>query len=118
MKLKAEGHVRRNLSEGFIKTFNLYNNDTKTSLCASFAPLYLSVSDGYNAWRDCLKPSELLSKLCRDNGLEDPLFSPGRITVAEKVFTGKTLFMNEGQDWTHTALGLPFSIYKHYINSK
>ncbi|KAE8299645.1 Fer-1-like protein 6 [Larimichthys crocea] len=53
--------------------------------------------DGYNAWRDCLKPSELLSKLCRDNGLEDPLFSPGRITVAEKVFTGKTLFMNEDE---------------------
>ncbi|TKS67677.1 Fer-1-like protein 6 [Collichthys lucidus] len=54
-------------------------------------------TDGYNAWRDCLKPSELLSKLCRENGLEDPLFSPGRITVAEKVFTGKTLFMNEDE---------------------
>lgn len=58
----------------------------------------LSVSDGYNAWRDSLKPSELLTKLCRDNGLEDPHFVPGRITVAGKVFTGKTLFMNEGED--------------------
>uniref|UniRef100_A0A671Z110 Fer-1 like family member 6 n=1 Tax=Sparus aurata TaxID=8175 RepID=A0A671Z110_SPAAU len=53
--------------------------------------------DGYNAWRDCLKPSELLSKLCRENGLEDPQFRPGRITVAEKVFTGKTLFMQEDE---------------------
>ncbi|KAM8750038.1 fer-1-like protein 6 [Acanthopagrus schlegelii] len=53
--------------------------------------------DGYNAWRDCLKPSELLSKLCRENGLEDPQFRPGRITVAEKVFTGKTLFMHEDE---------------------
>lgn len=58
----------------------------------------LPVSEGYNAWRDSLKPSELLTKLCRENGLEDPHFSPGRIIVAEKVFTGKTLFMNEGKD--------------------
>lgn len=50
---------------------------------------------GYNAWRDCLKPSELLTKLCRDNSLEDPQFRPGRITVAGRVFTGKTLFMDE-----------------------
>ncbi|XP_070694676.1 fer-1-like protein 6 [Pempheris klunzingeri] len=53
--------------------------------------------DGYNAWRDCLKPSELLSKLCRENRLDGPHFRPGRITVADKVFTGKTLFMDEDQ---------------------
>ncbi|GAA6219134.1 fer-1-like protein 6 [Lates japonicus] len=53
--------------------------------------------DGYNAWRDCLKPSELLSKLCKDNGLDGPHFRPGRITVADKVFTGKTRFMVEDQ---------------------
>lgn len=80
----------------------------KTSYCASSAPLCLSVSDGYNAWRDCLKPSELLSKLCRENGLDGPHFRPGRITVADKVFAGKTLFMREGKD--------QFSIYIHYIN--
>uniref|UniRef100_G3P0D3 Fer-1 like family member 6 n=1 Tax=Gasterosteus aculeatus aculeatus TaxID=481459 RepID=G3P0D3_GASAC len=54
--------------------------------------------DGYNAWRDGLKPSELLSKLCRDHGLEEPLFRPGRISVADKVFVGKTCFMHEGED--------------------
>uniref|UniRef100_A0A3P8UW27 C2 domain-containing protein n=1 Tax=Cynoglossus semilaevis TaxID=244447 RepID=A0A3P8UW27_CYNSE len=54
-------------------------------------------SDGYNAWRDCLKPSELLSKLCKDNGLDDPKFSPGQITVAGKVFAGKTVFMEEDE---------------------
>uniref|UniRef100_A0A8D3ABM4 Fer-1 like family member 6 n=1 Tax=Scophthalmus maximus TaxID=52904 RepID=A0A8D3ABM4_SCOMX len=53
--------------------------------------------DGYNTWRDCLPPSELLSKLCRENGVDGPHFRPGRITVADKVFTGKTLFMNEDQ---------------------
>lgn len=63
-------------------------------------PFCLSLSDGYNAWRDCLKPTELLTKLCKDNGLDEPRFSPGRITVANKVFTGKTLFMNEGTTCT------------------
>ncbi|CAN9498589.1 unnamed protein product [Ophioblennius macclurei] len=53
--------------------------------------------EGYNAWRDCLKPSELLSKMCRENGLEVPTFRPGHITVADKVFTGKTLFMDEDE---------------------
>uniref|UniRef100_A0A7N6B2H0 C2 domain-containing protein n=1 Tax=Anabas testudineus TaxID=64144 RepID=A0A7N6B2H0_ANATE len=53
--------------------------------------------EGYNAWRDCLKPSELLSKMCRENGLDGPHFRPGRITVADKVFTGKTLFMQEDE---------------------
>lgn len=64
----------------------------------------LSASDGYNAWRDYLKPTELLTKLCKDNGLEEPRFSPGRITVASKVFTGKTLFMNEGTSSTDSVL--------------
>ncbi|XP_023192514.1 fer-1-like protein 6 isoform X1 [Xiphophorus maculatus] len=52
---------------------------------------------GYNAWRDCLKPSELLSKMCRDNGVDGPHFSPGRIIVADKVFTGKTLYMHDDE---------------------
>ncbi|MEQ2263474.1 Fer-1-like protein 6, partial [Xenotaenia resolanae] len=52
---------------------------------------------GYNAWRDCLKPSELLSKMCKDNGVDGPHFSPGRIIVANKIFTGKTLFMHEDE---------------------
>uniref|UniRef100_A0AAX7T783 C2 domain-containing protein n=1 Tax=Astatotilapia calliptera TaxID=8154 RepID=A0AAX7T783_ASTCA len=53
--------------------------------------------EGYNAWRDCLKPSELLAKMCRESGLDSPHFSPGRIIVSEKVFTGKTLFMHEDE---------------------
>ncbi|XP_078796311.1 fer-1-like protein 6 isoform X2 [Oryzias latipes] len=53
--------------------------------------------EGYNAWRDSLKPSELLSKMCRENGLDAPRFSPGKISVADKVFHGKTLYMHEDQ---------------------
>lgn len=54
-------------------------------------------SEGYNAWRDCMKPTELLTKLCKENRLSVPRFQPGRITVGNKVFTGKTLFMDEGE---------------------
>uniref|UniRef100_A0AAR2KPC0 Fer-1 like family member 6 n=1 Tax=Pygocentrus nattereri TaxID=42514 RepID=A0AAR2KPC0_PYGNA len=35
--------------------------------------------DGYNAWRDCIKPTELLIKLCKENRLDNPRFTPGRI---------------------------------------
>ena len=77
--------------------------------CDWTCSLPLFVSEGYNAWRDCLKPSELLSKLCKDNGLDDPHFSPGRITLGDKVFTGKTLFMDEGKlDWTLLLWGVGY----------
>ncbi|XP_054644140.1 fer-1-like protein 6 isoform X3 [Dunckerocampus dactyliophorus] len=61
--------------------------------------------EGYNAWRDCLKPSELLTTLCKESGLDGPHFGPGRITVADKVFTGKTLFMHEDEE--------PMESYEH-----
>uniref|UniRef100_A0A673ZL60 Fer-1 like family member 6 n=1 Tax=Salmo trutta TaxID=8032 RepID=A0A673ZL60_SALTR len=63
--------------------------------------------DGYNAWRDSSKPSELLTKLCKENRLDGPYFRPGRITIGEKAFAGKTLFMDEEQtveSYEHLAL--------------
>uniref|UniRef100_A0A6Q2XG26 C2 domain-containing protein n=1 Tax=Esox lucius TaxID=8010 RepID=A0A6Q2XG26_ESOLU len=63
--------------------------------------------DGYNAWRDSSKPSELLMKLCKENRLDGPYFRPGRITVADKVFTGKTVFEDEDgpvESYEHLAL--------------
>ncbi|KAL4635807.1 fer-1-like protein 6 [Arapaima gigas] len=63
--------------------------------------------EGYNAWRDSIKPSELLVKLCKDNHLDGPHFSPGRITIGDKVFTGKTVFVDEDQaaeSYEHLAL--------------
>ncbi|XP_035390396.1 fer-1-like protein 6 [Electrophorus electricus] len=63
--------------------------------------------DGYNAWRDSIKPSELLAKLCKENRLSEPQFTPGRITIGEKVYTGKTVFVDEDQtveSYEHLAL--------------
>ncbi|XP_030642529.1 fer-1-like protein 6 [Chanos chanos] len=54
-------------------------------------------TEGYNAWRDALKPTELLTKLCKDNNLDSPRYTPGKITIGDKVFTGKTVFVDEEQ---------------------
>ncbi|CAF1070662.1 unnamed protein product [Brachionus calyciflorus] len=38
-------------------------------------------SSGYNSWRDCLLPKELLIKMCRKFGLPKPSFSNNRLIV-------------------------------------
>ncbi|XP_066479336.1 fer-1-like protein 6 isoform X2 [Tiliqua scincoides] len=62
--------------------------------------------DGYNAWRDATKPTEILTKLCRDNRLSGPYMQPGKIQVGDKVFTGQTVFQeDENED--------PVESYEH-----
>ncbi|XP_060786149.1 fer-1-like protein 6 isoform X2 [Neoarius graeffei] len=63
--------------------------------------------EGYNAWRDAIKPTDLLIKLCKENRLDSPHFTPGRITIGDKVYTGKTVFVDEDQvfeSYEHLAL--------------
>ncbi|XP_054984301.1 fer-1-like protein 6 [Sorex araneus] len=54
--------------------------------------------EGYNAWRDTSKPTEILTKLCKDNKLDGPHFSPGKIQIGCQVFSGKTAFTEEDSD--------------------
>ncbi|XP_006916631.1 fer-1-like protein 6 [Pteropus alecto] len=56
--------------------------------------------DGYNAWRDTSKPTEILTKLCKDNKLDGPYFRPGKIQIGNQVFSGKTVFTEEDADET------------------
>uniref|UniRef100_A0A8B9QRD2 Otoferlin n=1 Tax=Anas platyrhynchos TaxID=8839 RepID=A0A8B9QRD2_ANAPL len=45
---------------------------------------------GYNVWRDPMKPSQILSKLCKEGKVDGPHFGPGgRVKVANRVFTGQ-----------------------------
>uniref|UniRef100_A0A674H028 C2 domain-containing protein n=1 Tax=Taeniopygia guttata TaxID=59729 RepID=A0A674H028_TAEGU len=45
---------------------------------------------GYNTWRDPMKPSQILSKLCKEGKVDGPHFGPGgRVKVANRVFTGQ-----------------------------
>ncbi|XP_002710810.3 fer-1-like protein 6 isoform X2 [Oryctolagus cuniculus] len=56
--------------------------------------------EGYNAWRDTSKPTEILTKLCKDNKLDGPYFYPGKIKIGGQVFSGKTVFTEEDTDET------------------
>ncbi|XP_078275356.1 fer-1-like protein 4 [Rhinoraja longicauda] len=42
--------------------------------------------EGYNAWRDCLKPTQILTKLCKDLQLPDPEYRPEEVKVSNKIF--------------------------------
>ncbi|KAM9626808.1 fer-1-like protein 6 [Trichechus inunguis] len=55
-------------------------------------------TEGYNAWRDTSKPTEILTKLCKDNKLDGPYFRPGKIHIGNRVFSGKTSFTEEDAD--------------------
>uniref|UniRef100_A0A672TY73 Fer-1 like family member 6 n=1 Tax=Strigops habroptila TaxID=2489341 RepID=A0A672TY73_STRHB len=51
--------------------------------------------EGYNAWRDATKPSEILTKLCKDYRISGPFMRPGEIQVGTKVFKGQTVFIED-----------------------
>ena len=44
-------------------------------------------SEGYNAWRDPMKPTHILAKLCRDNKIDGPYYQPGRVRIGSRIFT-------------------------------
>ncbi|OCT77151.1 hypothetical protein XELAEV_18032347mg [Xenopus laevis] len=63
--------------------------------------------EGYNAWRDSTKPTEILTKLCKDNKLDGPQLRPGQIQIGSKIFTGQTVFNEDDEQvesYEHLAL--------------
>ncbi|KAH7976872.1 hypothetical protein HPB52_020818 [Rhipicephalus sanguineus] len=51
---------------------------------------------GPNQWRDPLRPSQVLAKLCRDTKLDGPHFSPNRVKVGSKAFVFRSDYEDEG----------------------
>ncbi|XP_047105001.1 otoferlin-like [Schistocerca piceifrons] len=41
---------------------------------------------GYNQWRDPMKPTQILAKLCKDGKIDSPSYSPGKVKVGRQVF--------------------------------
>lgn len=41
---------------------------------------------GYNQWRDPMKPTQILAKLCKDGKLEPPSYFNGKVKVGNKTF--------------------------------
>ncbi|CAL1540078.1 unnamed protein product [Lymnaea stagnalis] len=42
---------------------------------------------GYNAWRDPQKPTQILARLCKDGKVDGPFYQPGKVRVANRIFT-------------------------------
>lgn len=42
---------------------------------------------GYNAWRDPMKPTQILAKLCKDGKVDGPHYQPGKVRVSNRIFT-------------------------------
>ncbi|XP_032668321.1 otoferlin-like isoform X1 [Odontomachus brunneus] len=54
---------------------------------------------GYNKWRDAMKPTQILSKLCKDGKVDGPVYSHGRVTIGRKTFP---LSNEEMEYYVHT----------------
>ncbi|XP_064350740.1 otoferlin isoform X2 [Camelus dromedarius] len=51
---------------------------------------------GYNIWRDPMKPSQIVTRLCKEGKVDGPHFGPpGRVKVSNRVFTGPSEIEDE-----------------------
>ncbi|XP_072418854.1 otoferlin isoform X3 [Chiloscyllium punctatum] len=70
---------------------------------------------GYNMWRDPVKPTQLLTKLCKENKMDGPHFGPGgRVKVANRVFTGPTEIEDENGVKKETDEHLSLIVLHHW----
>uniref|UniRef100_A0A8C6MM89 Otoferlin n=1 Tax=Nothobranchius furzeri TaxID=105023 RepID=A0A8C6MM89_NOTFU len=70
---------------------------------------------GYNVWRDPLKPTQILAKLCKDGKLDGPHYGPGgRVKVENRVFMGPTEIEDENGLKKQTEEHLALSALRHW----
>ena len=72
------------------------------------SPCVSSHRHGYNIWRDPMKPSQILTRLCKEGKVDGPHFGPpGRVKVSNRVFTGPSEIEDEnGNGMLHAAMGV------------
>lgn len=46
-----------------------------------------NLRQGYNAWRDAMKPTQILAKLCKDAKVESPGYADGQVKIGKQVFS-------------------------------
>lgn len=44
-------------------------------------------STGYNRWRDPMKPTQILARLCKEGKMELPVYGPNSVRIAKHTFT-------------------------------
>ncbi|XP_077949255.1 otoferlin isoform X3 [Gasterosteus aculeatus] len=70
---------------------------------------------GYNVWRDPLKPSQILAKLCKDGKIDGPHYGPGgRVKVANRIFQGPTEIEDENGLKKQTEEHLALTVLTHW----
>ncbi|XP_023662401.2 otoferlin isoform X2 [Paramormyrops kingsleyae] len=70
---------------------------------------------GYNMWRDPMKPSQILSKLCKESKLDPPQYGPGgRVKVANRVFLGPSEIEDENGLKKQTDEHVALAALKHW----
>jgi otoferlin len=57
------------------------------SIIETFSTTFSSFSFGYNAWRDPMKPTQILLKLCKDTKLENPHYFQDRVVIGRYCMT-------------------------------
>lgn len=50
-------------------------------------PLKIFFRQGYNKWRDAMKPTQILAKLCKDAKIETPIYSENSVKIGRQTFT-------------------------------
>ncbi|KAM6906073.1 otoferlin [Lycodopsis pacificus] len=70
---------------------------------------------GYNVWRDPMKPSQILAKLCKDGKIDGPHYGPGgKVKVANRIFLGPTEIENENGLKKQTEEHLALTVLTHW----
>ncbi|XP_053105918.1 otoferlin isoform X15 [Hemicordylus capensis] len=70
---------------------------------------------GYNIWRDPQKPTQVLSKLCKEGKLDGPHYGPGgRVKVTNRVFMGPTEVEDENGQKKQTDEHLALTVLHHW----
>ncbi|XP_040204327.1 otoferlin isoform X10 [Rana temporaria] len=70
---------------------------------------------GYNMWRDPMKPTQILSKLCKEGKIDGPHYGPGgRVKVLNRVFTGPIEIEDENGQKKQTDEHLALSVLQHW----
>uniref|UniRef100_A0A8C5GVP4 Otoferlin n=1 Tax=Gouania willdenowi TaxID=441366 RepID=A0A8C5GVP4_GOUWI len=70
---------------------------------------------GYNIWRDPLKPSQILAKLCKESKIDAPQYGPGgKVKVANRIFTAPTEMEDENGKAKQTEEHLALAVLNHW----
>uniref|UniRef100_A0A3B4VC77 Otoferlin n=1 Tax=Seriola dumerili TaxID=41447 RepID=A0A3B4VC77_SERDU len=70
---------------------------------------------GYNVWRDPMKPSQILAKLCKDGKIDAPHYGPGgKVKVASRIFQGQTEIEDENGLKKQTEEHLALTVLNHW----